>query len=1327
MGKRGIKKPALKWVRLGLFCSMTMSLAAVETAWAEVTWETGHQVHRLTQNEGLPSAYGLTVGPDGFLWLGTLGGLYRFDGRRLEAIPDAEGRPYGTINTLSFDTGADGDERILWLGTLDGLVILDLRRSTETRMAYDASDPQGLTHPRITDILLERDMAWVSTQHGLNRLSRDLRVTGRWGRDVEQLEAGRLLGRDVEQAFRDDQGRLFVATDYGLYLFRPEDESFELIPGADWQTLDPYRPGALSSRPDRFVNGVVQDGEGRILVGTFGGLLRLDEARRVLVPERTLAAACPAWEKGRVEWLTATPQGDVLVAGMPGVARLRGDHKPVCYGSMDFPGMQTEVLGDRAGNVWSIDSQAEVVWLPSGQDRPSRARPFENGRPGSVDRFIAGSGGELWSLMEGSLVHLRWTDELEVLKTFDLGRRLSKSGVAAPEIVTFVPGADEVWVSYVGGLAHLDAGSGALTRFDYGSTVPDGLQGRRLYAPEPGELWSVHVGEMDRCRLETGTCEVFGWAEPKDYWTLSFLKDSHGHLWAGAASGGFFRLDEVDRTWRRFRYEEDPRRDGSETRISSLVEDERGHLWLGTHHDGLLELDGEHRLMRRYDRFSVLGSDDARKVTLDDEGRLWIYASRGLTRLDPESGDAVRYDSAAGVPISGWARTIGVSGDVLLLSMGDQIFRFPTVGVAAEDAVPPVFFDRLRLGGVPVLPRPGDGRAHLQSPLRFSRSVTFGPEDRSISFELASPYFTKTRTQKLRYRLDDYDGDWIELSPESRVVSYTGLPAGKYRLRAQASNGDGRWGDGETVLAVTVRPPWWKSSWAFLAYVLAAGLALFGALRFQRLQLARKQEKLDHERLLNRRLREVDRLKDDFLANTSHELRTPLFGIAGLAEGLSLQKGLPERVKQDLSLIMSSARRLTVLVNDVLDFSKLQRSELSIDAQPVDVRAAVEGVLVLSKPLVGKKKLRLINDVERNLPRVKADEGRFDQILHNLIGNAVKFTQTGSVTVGAERVGGQIVVSVEDTGPGVAKEDRERIFRSFEQGRDPKTRGQGGTGLGLAVSFSLVEAQGGKLWLEPEATQGATFRFSLPIWAEAESPVESDGTGKSVGAAVDTLAEASGGETSEAPASAPEAVAARLGAGLDDLDAEPRRILLVDDEPINLRVLMSYLASPQFDLVTAPDGPTALALLAERPADLVVLDVMMPTLSGYEVCREIRKTWPLEALPVLLLTAKTGARDRVAGFESGANDYLIKPVERSELVARVNKELRLLDQHRSLTRKLDNLTGILPLCAGCKRVRREGGFWERIEDYLSRSSDSEISHGLCPDCVQDLYGDIAKG
>ena len=407
-------------------------------------------------------------------------------------------------------------------------------------------------------------------------------------------------------------------------------------------------------------------------------------------------------------------------------------------------------------------------------------------------------------------------------------------------------------------------------------------------------------------------------------------------------------------------------------------------------------------------------------------------------------------------------------------------------------------------------------------------------------------------------------------------------------------------------------------------------------------------------------LAHANTMKDSFLANTSHELRTPLNGIIGIAESLieGAAGPLTASQRQNVEMMGTSARRLAHLVNDILDFSKLRHRALDLQRNAVDVRVVADIVIALARTLIALKPIEVLNHIPADAPLVHADGNRLQQILHNLIGNAIKFTAEGRVQLTAEVVGSQLAISVIDTGIGIPADQFGRIFESFEQADGSTEREYGGTGLGLAITRQLVELHGGEITVTSSVGRGSRFTFTVPVSAEVRS---AETTAQAAQLAV-RLSRVHANEDEEARVSplTPDA-----GPVDEEPEAELARnrgvhILAVDDEPVNLQVLRNYLSLRQYNITLATSGHEALELLrSNNRFDLVILDVMMPRMSGYECCRKIRELHSLNALPVLMLTAKNQVDDLVAGFDAGANDYLTKPFSRHELLSRVRTHVHL--------------------------------------------------------------------
>ena len=416
-------------------------------------------------------------------------------------------------------------------------------------------------------------------------------------------------------------------------------------------------------------------------------------------------------------------------------------------------------------------------------------------------------------------------------------------------------------------------------------------------------------------------------------------------------------------------------------------------------------------------------------------------------------------------------------------------------------------------------------------------------------------------------------------------------------------------------------------------YPNATKMGLFIMLFLQAFVFARRLiEAYRNEQGLSQKLLRLDQMKDEFLANTSHELRTPLNGMLGLTEAmLKDEEQLNDLQKRYLSLIAGSGRRLTNLVNDILDYSTMKNGGIRLFLRPVLLNGPIHNAVAVFQQLMDSKKLTVTCDIPYDLPAVMGDENRIVQILYNLIGNAVKFTEKGHINVSAEKRGNCVEVSIHDTGQGIPADKLEDIFKSFEQVDHSLTRKYDGAGLGLAITKHLVELQGGMIEVESQLGKGSRFTFTLPV-----EPEDKDTN------AIEYQRLVLDGSSWLESAS-----------GLEQVERE-LNILIVDDDIVNRWAAAALLEAEGYGYTSVGSTQAAWREI-EGSTDyaLVLLDIMMPETSGYELCRAIRAKKSLFELPVLMLTAKTAPQDIVLGFESGANDYLPKPFKPEELLARV--------------------------------------------------------------------------
>ena len=386
----------------------------------------------------------------------------------------------------------------------------------------------------------------------------------------------------------------------------------------------------------------------------------------------------------------------------------------------------------------------------------------------------------------------------------------------------------------------------------------------------------------------------------------------------------------------------------------------------------------------------------------------------------------------------------------------------------------------------------------------------------------------------------------------------------------------------------------------------------------------------------------ADKKKDEFLANTSHELRNPLHGMLNIAQTVIESKNstLSQKDAQHLDVLISIGKRMSHTLNDLLDLTLLKEKGIRLNLQSVQVQSVATGVFDMLAFTLKGKPVRFENKIPAAFPPVLADENRMIQILFNLLHNAVKFTEEGSITLWAETRDGMAVIHVADTGIGIDEEAQKRIFYPYEQSASNAAEAKGGIGLGLSICKHLVELHGGRLTVSSTLGKGSVFSFSLPL-ADVDATVLPEPVAKREE------------PRSVSPANAFAAASAeRLLPDLREQE-DKLKILLVDDDPMNLHITQELLSADRYDIVTAASGEEALSYLDRGEWDLVIADVMMPHMSGYELTRNIRERFSISELPVLLLTARTRVEDIEAGFLSGANDYVTKPMDVLELRARV--------------------------------------------------------------------------
>jgi len=1236
--------------------------------------ESSIHIENFSVEDGLPHYSVTSVLQDhqGFLWVGTKDGLARFDGNSFKEFK------HTSEGSSSFSPGAiiQDNEGYLWLGTSNGLYRFNPKNETFQPYIHDANIPSSLSKGQVTAITIDsQGNLWVGTfRDGLNRFDPNTETFEHFRYDANDDNS--LSSDEVRAIAGDNQGNIWVGTiRNGLNRFNPATGEFEHY------LNDDNDPKSLVSN---FITVIKEDSQDNLWVGTMRGFSLFDPSSKSFHNFRYDANNPNNLSSNWVSAITEDSHGNLWLGTKSGGLNRFNPENQSFEHFRYHANTPNRVSSDQI-NAITIDSQSNLwVGTQKGLDRfIPLAVTFQHYFHDATDanslssdevRAIAEDNqGNIWVGTRNGLNRFNpATGEFEHYLNDDND---PKSLISNNIAVIKIDSQDNIWLGTNNGLYRFNPETRTIQRYMHDTNDANSLSTNWVTViteDSQGKLWvGTFGGGLNSFDPKTETFEHYRY-DANNPNSLShnniesIFEDSQGTLWVGTMYGGLNRLNLETGAFEHYKYDTNDINSLSNNWVTVITEDSQGKLWVGTF-GGLNLLDKESKKFNRFGRGSGLVSDRIYGIEEDVQGRLWMSTDMGLARFDIKNKRFTNYDLRDDLQYNDFLRRASLKSSTGELYFGGKqgLNRFSTPKITDDTKPPKVIFTELLLANQVVSFKnktvinnnATKNTSPLSNPIHLAKTIRLNHDQNMVTFEFSTLHFTNPKKHQYKYRLEGngFDDQWITTDYKNRRAHFTNLSAGEYILTVKATNADGKWSETETdaKLTLIIMPPWWNTWWAYSLYALALISLVLVFVRSQR-------KKILYERSIVRRLKQVDTLKDEFLANTSHELRTPLNGIIGLAESLmdGVAGQLPVKANKDLAMVVASGKRLANLVNDILDFSKLKNHHLELHANPVDLYTMTEVVLALSRPLLGDKNITLVNDVLIDFSAAQADENRIQQTLHNLIGNAIKFTDQGLITVSAKTENGWIKVKVSDTGIGIPEDRLTSIFESFEQVQGATSRIYGGTGLGLAVSKKLVELHGGILAVESTLGQGSTFSFTLPITHEPALNNTKDNS---------SIARLNWLEAEELPAE----VKLQEKSSASVSNNKCFRILLVDDEPINRQVLHNHLSVQNYQLVEVSGGEQALQAITEQgPFDLVLLDIMMPKVSGYEVCKILRLSHDINDLPVIFLTAKNQVNDLVHSFSVGANDYLSKPVSKLELLARVETQLKLLDINRNLENKV---------------------------------------------------------
>ena len=1147
----------------------------------------------------------------GNLWVGTSGGaLSLFDRSRDNFINYPAGSnipgllPNAVITSICSDYLGN-----IWIAQYESLYVLQPATRQLSRIDITPSLAGDSTDKMSYSCVFEdsRHRIWAGTDKGLFLYMRDTHSFKRFRHDSNDQSS--LVQDRVKALAEDKAGHLWVGTEEGLCMMRPNEDGF--IP---YREIDPAN--ALLGR--KSINAIAVDKDGMIWVGTMEGLSVIDPKSGHSV------AYLP--EEGSIHSLTSKAIRSICI-----------DKEGIYW------------FGTYRGGVNKYDKNLNLFNLKL------NAAFSENGTGNSIiTSFAERSDGSILLGTDGDGIKI-FDRPSEKLRPFSLrldGKILSPLSVLALKV-------SREKVLYIGtygnGLIMLDPRSGKTQRLLMGDGIND-LNSRNIFCISEDSKGRILLGTNgDGVKVLEGS-KVVGRYTPRpkapgdigipvNGYIRAIQEDTDGNIWIGSHGGGIAVCDP--RTGRCRLYDQNNSRLPSD-KVQAFLLDSKGQMWVGTYGGGLSVFDKSTGQFSNFSEKDSLQNTTIYQVLEDAQGHIWVSTNTGLSSLDVHTRTFRNFSVYNGVQNNNFIHASGMRmSDGELFFGGLQGFNyFNPADLTTNRNVPTVVLIDLKVSNRSVTPGAG---SPIKDHISVAREVRLDYKQ-NFALSFVALNYTIPMQNHYAYKLEGFDKDW-NYTGAMNTAYYTNLDPGDYIFHVKASNNDGVWSATDTSVRIYVKPPFWRTFYAYLIYLLAAGGLLLYS-RYRGISKLRRKFVLEQERQETGRRQELDRLKLKFLTNLSHEFRTPISLIMGPVDQL-LSTRNDQQSQDSLQMIKRNGRRLLNLVSQLLDFRKMEEQELSLQLSEGELVAFARDIYHSFQDLSERKNITFVFDSDINRLDVTFDRDKIERILFNLLSNAFKFTlEGGAITLALREIAGGcepshtcVSIQVIDTGIGIPPDKKDLIFQRFFQHAAGGAILNQGTGIGLSITREFVTMHGGTIDVESHPGQGSVFTIRLPlITARTPQTNENSSTQSLVPVLPDTE-----------PSQDTESTTA---GGMEKDRISMPIILLVEDNE-DFRFYLKDNLRNNYRILEAANGKEGWQKALSGHPQLIVSDVDMPSMDGILLTRKLKADKRTMHIPVILLTALTGEGPQLKGLETGANDYITKPFSFEVLNAKIKNLLEL--------------------------------------------------------------------
>jgi signal transduction histidine kinase/ligand-binding sensor domain-containing protein/DNA-binding response OmpR family regulator len=1194
----------------------------------------------------------------GYMWFATEDGLNKFDGVNFTVyrhnVNDSTSIGANSIHALHEDRLGN-----LWVGTSETLSLYD--RKKDCFFNYNITN-KNLVRTICSDHL---GNIWLGSYVGIFKLNQITHEVDRYRPAPDKPD--QLMTDVVISIFEDSRKRLWIGTNAGVLLYQKNTDNFKRFLHSANDSL---------SIPDNVIQAIAEDSNGQLWFATNGGgfsMLRPDGKGFNNHQHKDGDSNTPS--SNRVYTLTPENGGTLWIGTEEGL-NILDLHTGKIVKVVNDARNKYSLRGKSVRSIF-IDEYG-IYWVGTyqgGVNKYDKNLAFFNLRQSNpfdplglnnpvVTSFAEDAHGDVYVGTDGGGINLyhRKTGLFEH-PVFTAGKETKPPPVLAMERVD-----NELWIgTFLHGAYVLNTLNGKVKHYMEGSSAKD-ISSNDIFCirkDSKGNVWlgtngkGVNVydpltGVFARFDKEVSSTAVN--TIPVNGFIRAIEEDKAGNIWIGSIGKG---ITVYHPSTRQFQLLNRENNNLATDDIQTIYMDHNGNTWVGTTR-GLCLFNTKSNKFICYSEQEGLANAVIYKILEDDSGKLWVSTNKGLASFDPKSRRFKNYSYYNGLQRSTFSLGAGLKTSTGELFFGglDGFNYFNPLALNYNKNVPSIVLTGLKISNNIIVP--GENAA-IKEHISITNEIRLDYKQ-NFSIDFVALNYTAPQESRYVYMLEGFDKTWNQVGTSQTAV-FSNLRPGTYTFRVKANSDDGSWSTAERTIKIYVQPPFWLTIYAYIFYVVAAGLILWG-LRYRGIRKLKNKFALEQERLqakqtmeLERReterQREFEQVKIKYLTNLSHEFRTPVSLIVGPIERLLQQEGNPDKQGQ-LNLVKRNARRLLNLVNQLLDFRKLEEHELKLNLTEGDIVSFVRDVVESFKDISERKHINFTFTSSLSHFNTRFDKDKVERILFNLLSNAFKFTaKDGEIWLDIERdpaTGVKIVIS--DTGIGMTTEVQQKIFTRFFQGdANPGTLNQG-SGIGLSIIKEFAKMHGGSINVESIPGKGSTFTVQLPLELTAD-PIE---------------------ETVESK----EEYLVNGHSQQDESKATPvadmLTVLLIEDNE-DFRYYLKDNLKSYYKIIEASDGKEGWQKVLSAHPQVIVSDINMPYMDGIQLSRKIKSDKRTSHIPIILLTALTGDADQLKGLETGASDYLTKPFNFEILNIKI-RNLLLLNQtlKETYTRQLKVVT-----------------------------------------------------